>query len=227
MILMPVKSLSTAKQRLSSILSQPARTDLARAMLEDVVETFSGFGGDDVVLVTSDPFAMDLAAIHGFGVIHDDANMSETDAIEMATHVCASRGVQSTLVIPADVPLISVSELDAIYRNAPQTGAVLVPAHDRRGTNAILRRPAALFPLRFGNDSFLPHLAAAKASGQACVVLSLAGIGLDIDTPEDLQKLALAPGQRRSQVLARKFTCALNTQALELVITHDVVAEKP
>src|SRR6266513_5706242 len=84
-------------------------------------------------------------------------------------------------------------------------GTVLVPARDKRGTNAILRRPAAVFPLRFGNDSFLPHLAAAIATDTSCVVLSLPGIVLDIDTPKDLEQLARAPGEKRSQLLARKL----------------------
>ena len=36
----------------------------------------------------------------------------------------------------------------------------------------------------------------------------LAGIALDIDTPEDLQQLAHAPGERHSQLLARHFGLA-------------------
>jgi 2-phospho-L-lactate guanylyltransferase len=76
---------------------------------------------------------------------------------------------------------------------------------DKRGTNAVLRRPASLFPLRFGNDSFMPHLSAAIATDKSCVVLSLARIGLDIDTAEDLSELAQAPGEKPSQVLARKL----------------------
>jgi 2-phospho-L-lactate guanylyltransferase (CobY/MobA/RfbA family) len=36
-------------------------------------------------------------------------------------------------------------------------------------------------------------------------VLSLSGIGLDIDTPEDLRALALAAGDKRSQALARRL----------------------
>jgi 2-phospho-L-lactate guanylyltransferase (CobY/MobA/RfbA family) len=68
-----------------------------------------------------------------------------------------------------------------------------------------LRRPAALFPLRFGNDSFMPHLVAAIAARATCIVLSLSRIALDIDTPEDLQQLVNAGGEKRSQRLARKF----------------------
>lgn len=205
MILVPVKRLDTAKQRLSAILPQTLRTELAQAMLQDVLAAVVGFGQDDVSLVTSDPFAIELAASHRFEIIRDDANRSETDAIAMATSVCRERGIPRTLVIPGDVPLIEAAELAGIYANSPVTGSVLVPAHDGRGTNAIFRSPAALFPLRFGNDSFLPHLAAAKATGQPCVVLTTQGIGLDIDSAEDLRQLASAPGDRRSQHLARKF----------------------
>ena len=201
MILVPVKDLANAKQRLSSMLPQSARTELAQTMLRDVLEAVADFGRDEVSLVTSDSFAIGLAASHGIEIIRDNSNLSETAAIAMATRVCESRGVESTLVIP----LIEASEIAAIYRNVPHIGSVLVHAHDKRGTNAVLRRPAALFPLRFGNDSFVPHLAAAKATGKPCVVLSLAGIGLDIDTSEDLRQLQLAPGNKRSQLLARSF----------------------
>jgi len=62
--------------------------------------------------------------------------------------------------------------------------------------------------LRFGNDSFRPHLAAARATGKPCVVLSLAGIALDIDSPSDLRQLATAPGETRSQQLARRWDLA-------------------
>jgi len=204
MILIPVKSLTTAKQRLAPILPQPIRTELAQAMLQDVLAAVADFAGDDVSLVTSDPFAIEIAANRGLEIIRDDANLSETDAIAMATGICEDRGIASTMVIPADIPLIEAAELAAIYRNAPQIGSVLVPSHDQRGTNAILRRPAALFPLRFGNDSFLPHLAGAKATDHPCVVLTLGGIGLDVDTPDDLQRLALTEGKKSSQELARR-----------------------
>jgi 2-phospho-L-lactate guanylyltransferase len=205
MILLPVKNLSKAKQRLASVLDQPTRTELAQAMLSDVVVAIAAFGGDEVTLATSDVFAIDLARQYGFEIIRDESNISETDAIETATRSCEARGVQSTLVIPGDIPLIEAADLRTIYDASPKAGSVLVPSTDKRGTNAVLRRPASLFELRFGNDSFMPHLAAAIATNNSCVVLSMPGIGLDIDTPEDLQQLAQVPGEKRSQVLARKL----------------------
>jgi 2-phospho-L-lactate/phosphoenolpyruvate guanylyltransferase len=208
MILVPVKNLADAKQRLSSVLTSEERFALAQAMCEDVLQALAEWRSrPEVAVVTSDSFARDLAARFNFEVIADE-NTGETSAIEMATAVCRERGAESTLVIPADIPLIDSAELQQIVDNAPRAGAVLVPDAAGRGTNAAWRAPGDLFPLRFGNDSFLPHLAAAKATGLPCVVLKLPGVARDIDRPEDLHELATVSGDRRSQKLVRGWKLA-------------------
>jgi 2-phospho-L-lactate/phosphoenolpyruvate guanylyltransferase len=205
-ILVPIKDTSGAKQRLSSVLDQPARTRLAQAMLHDVLHVlYEWKQRPSVGVVTSDAFAIEVAAKYGFEVIPDPENPGETGAIEIATRVCLERGEDTTLVIPADIPLIQASELEEILKHAPAEGSVLVPAGDGRGTNAAYRRPANLFPLRFGNDSFKPHYAAAQATGKPCVVLRLPSIAVDVDNPEDLQQLITLPGNSRAQQLAREY----------------------
>ncbi|MGB8581677.1 MAG: 2-phospho-L-lactate guanylyltransferase [Candidatus Sulfotelmatobacter sp.] len=206
MILIPVKNLSAAKQRLAAVLDQPARTQLAQTMLRDVVTAIAAWPRRPAcALVTSDPFALDLARQYDFEIIPDPANPGETGAIEMATRHCIGRGIDNTLVIPADIPMIQAAELEQIYAVAPDEGSVLAPAADGRGTNAIFRRPANLFPLRFGNDSFKPHLAAAQATGKPCQILQLPGIAVDVDNPEDLQRLLAHPGETRTQSLVRRW----------------------
>lgn len=206
MILIPVKNLSAAKQRLAAVLDQPARTELAHAMLHDVVAELGAWARRPACsLVTGDPFARELARQYDFEVIPDLADPGETGAIEMATRACVARGVDFTLVIPADIPLIQAGEVELILSQAPPQGSVLAPAGDGRGTNAALRRPADLFPLRFGNDSFKPHLAAARGTGKPCVVLQLPGIAVDVDNPEDVQRLLALPGQTRTQSLLRRW----------------------
>jgi 2-phospho-L-lactate guanylyltransferase len=208
-ILIPVKNLSAAKQRLAAVLDQPARTELAQTMLHDVVTAIAAWPRRPAcALVTGDPFALELARQYDFEIIPDPANPGETGAIEMATRLCIERGVDSTLVIPADIPLIQASELDQIFAHAPVEGTVLAPAADGRGTNAAFRRPANLFPLRFGNDSFKPHLASAQATGKPCIVLQLPSISVDVDNPEDLQQLLAHPGETRTQSLIRRWTLA-------------------
>jgi len=210
-ILVPIKNTSSAKQRLASLLDQPARTALAQAMLHDVLTTLHNWKNHPPVgIVTSDPYATQLARDYNFELIPDPANPGETGAIEMATQICVERGVESTLVIPADIPLIQVWELEEILKHAPTEGTVLVPAADGRGTNAAFRRPANLFPLRFGNDSFLPHRAAAQATGKPCIILNLPGISVDVDNPEDLRALIALPGVTRTQKLARELMANAN-----------------
>jgi 2-phospho-L-lactate guanylyltransferase len=205
MILVPVKNLARAKQRLSPALNPEERFALARAMCEDVLQALADWQlRPAVALVTSDPFARALAARFAFEVMVDD-NSGETSAIAMATAICRERGAGSTLVLPADIPLIEASELQKIVDGAPAAGAVLVPDAAGRGTNAAWRSPSDLFPLRFGNDSFSPHAAAAKATGLPCVVLELPSIAQDVDRPEDLHALAEASGERRAQKLVRSW----------------------
>jgi len=75
MILIPVKNLDTAKQRLASVLDQPARTALGQVMLQDVLARLAQWTQrPDVAVVTSDPFAVELAQSHSFEVIPDLAN---------------------------------------------------------------------------------------------------------------------------------------------------------
>jgi 2-phospho-L-lactate guanylyltransferase len=205
-ILVPIKNTSGAKQRLASILDQPARTRLAQAMLHDVLTTLHNWKHcPRVGVVTSDSYAIQLATDYEFEIIRDPDNPGETGAIEMATRVCVERGDEYTLIIPADIPLIQAVELNEILTRAPEQGTVLVPAADGRGTNAAFRRPANLFPLRFGNDSFKPHRAVADSTGKPCIVLNLPGVAVDVDNPEDIQQLISLPGNTRAQQLAREY----------------------
>ncbi len=78
---------------------------------------------------------------------------------------------------------------------------MLVPATNERGTNAALLRPPGLFPLKFGDYSFQPHVRAARGTGKPCVVLRLPGVELDIDTPADLALLIATEVRTRTQKL--------------------------
>jgi 2-phospho-L-lactate/phosphoenolpyruvate guanylyltransferase len=206
MILVPVKNLAQAKERLSSLLAPAERRALAEAMLRDVCQALASWPSrPPAALVTGDPCAHEIARAHSLQVIDDPAGPGETAVIEMATRAAQSAGAQFTLVVPADIPLLDPRDLARILAAAPAQGSVLVAAGDGRGTNAVLRRPASLFPLRFGNDSFLPHLRAARSSGKPCIVLDCPSLALDVDNPADLYRLLDAPGDTRAQRLARAW----------------------
>ncbi len=206
MILVPVKDLGKAKQRLASVLPQEHRTKLAEVMLEDVLNAIAEWPEHPpVALVTSYSPAVELARRLGFEVIEDRDNLGESEAIAMATRIAVQHGAAETMVLPGDMPLVTATELSLVYAAAPREGVVLVPSADGRGSNAVLRRPANIMPLRFGNDSFVPHRDAARATGRDVVILELRGIGLDIDTPEDLAALMATPIRSRTQALLARW----------------------
>src|SRR5215472_942506 len=206
MILIPLKDLSEAKQRLAAVLTPEQRKQLARAMFADVLRALSAMAScPPVAVVTPDRTAIRIAEEFGFGRIYDGLNAGETEAIASATEQAVARGAEFTLVIPADAYLVTPAEITRILESAPAEGTVLAAASDRQGTNGIFRRPGNLFPARFGNQSFVPHLRAAIAARKPEVVLSLERLALDIDRPHDLFALAHAAGSTESQLLVREW----------------------
>ena len=205
-LLIPFKTLSTAKQRLAGALGAEKRSQLAEAMLCDVLDAAAGVAGRiDVAVVSGDARPQQIAKSRGFIVIEDDRNESETAAIEMATNWAMQHAYDTSVVVPADIPLMTSAELHRVLDAAPDEGAVFVPAYDRRGSNCILRRPAAIIPLRFGNDSFVPHCDAMKRTGKQLIILEMPGIGLDVDNPHELDLLVQREGDTRAQRLLRSW----------------------
>lgn len=203
--LLPIKSLDQGKSRLSPVLNPQQRALLIPAMLEDVLEAVVGTLAVTLLVVTGDDRVAQLAASRGIRSFLEEVCISETHAIKTATrHVC-SLGAKGTLVVPADIPLVQPADLNAVLESAPEEGTVMVPAWDGRGTNAVLRRPADLFPLRFGNDSFHPHSAAAAQTHLPCVVVQNDRIALDVDSPPDLGRFMDVVSNTRTRKVVESF----------------------
>jgi 2-phospho-L-lactate guanylyltransferase len=188
--LVPVKDLTQAKARLASLLSPAERFSLAAAMLDDVIAALRQASTvERVALVTSDAYALALAAQWGFEVVDEGAGRGETGAVELAVKVCRERGASSLVVIPGDLPLLTAADVDCVMEHGRRYDVVIAPSWDSRGTNAILLRPPDALRLRFGSWSFFPHVKQAKRKGLSYKVVRLPRIALDVDTPEDLVRL--------------------------------------
>jgi 2-phospho-L-lactate guanylyltransferase len=185
----PAKQLAEAKHRLSHAFPPEFRRSLAMEMLEDVLAALSRASDlAGIVVVTIDPEMRRIARRAGARVLSDGAASGHTGAVAAAIGVLAAERRDGMLTVPGDVPGVTAAEIDTLL---PQHGAApaftIVPAHDGRGSNAVICSPADLVPLAFGNDSFLPHLAAARRRGIEPKVVRLERLGLDIDNPEDLE----------------------------------------
>ena len=190
--LIPVKDLSKAKERLSLILSQPERTTLAYAMLEDVLRAMrSSRLLDRLFVVTLDENAIELAKSLGAEIIKETKQEGESASVDYASKICKNMGAQSVLVIPGDAPLITHEDVDFILeKEKSYPSVILVPARDEMGTNAILRKPSDVIPSRFGYNSLKKHINEAGQRSIPYEVYNLPRVALDVDEPEDLALFA-------------------------------------
>ena len=207
---LPIKDFRQAKQRLAGFLSTVERRLLAEAMAEDVLETLSEVSElSEIIVVTRDERAFELAARHGARVLAEPSNDGQSAAVERAAAALGRAGVESLLQVPGDVPGASADEIAAVLaahgRASDGAPAVtLVPSYDRRGTNCVLCSPPDALPFAFGHDSFEPHCEAARAQGIAPRIIALPGLGLDIDTPDDLRAFVARPAAGRTHDYLRE-----------------------
>ena len=122
-----------------------------------------------------------------------------------AAHRLAAQGL-GLLTVPGDIPLVEPDDIRALLAaHDAASGFTIVPARDEMGSNAILCSPADAVPLRFGDNSFFPHLAAARARGLEPHIVRCPRIALDIDTPDDLALFLATPSRTRARALLDRW----------------------
>jgi 2-phospho-L-lactate guanylyltransferase len=220
--LVPVKNLRHAKQRLAGVLSAAERHAFFRAMLEDVLSVLSecrGLAG--VALVTGDSEARELAACYGARVLDEGGDRGHTSASTFGARALAEEGVPGMVQLPADIPLLTPEDMDALLQaHACAPAVTLAPSRDERGSNALACSPPDVLPLRFGDDSYVPHLDRARALGIEPGIVHRPGFALDIDTGEDLLAFLATPSRTRafdyliSNGVADRVIAAANPQSV-------------
>ncbi len=199
----PVKEFAGAKQRLAALLRPDQREILAATMLEDVLAALAGATRLAGILVnTVDPRAAALAERYGARIVTDGARDGHTGAVNGMARQLTAEKHGALLTLPGDIPLVTSAEIDAVAsscRDAPSF--TIAPAHDELGSNAVVCAPPFAVPLRFGDDSYFPHLMAARRQGIEPTISRLPGIGLDIDHPADLLAFMRATPRRPTRTL--------------------------
>src|SRR5215470_11425657 len=188
-LLLPIKDLRNAKQRLAGVLSPELRFGLAQAMLADTMRAVRGIRcADKVFVVTNYEPAAEVARQNGWQLIREDEQTSESASVDVASLVCQERGVTSLLRLPLDLPLVRSADIDALLQTPCATpGMIIVPSRDGTGTNALLRTPPTLFPSRFGTGSFAKHTAEARRLNAHIVMHRNPLLEMDVDDESDLR----------------------------------------
>jgi 2-phospho-L-lactate guanylyltransferase len=188
--ILPIKSFTDAKQRLSSQLAPGPRRALAEAMYSDVVTALRRSQAVQAMLiVSSDHVAQRIAGGHGADVL-EDAGVGHNEAAALGINYVVEHGATRVLLVPGDCPLLSPAELDElIERPTPERSALIVPDRHGTGTNALLLTPPTSLTPAFGPDSCARHQRLADEQGTAAEVVEVPTLALDVDTAEDLEAL--------------------------------------
>ena len=187
--IVPVKPLRRGKSRLSGVLSLEARTALNHYLLSNTLDILASIPEIEYSLVVSrDPEALTIAREYRARTVQEQGSPQLNVALTRATMVAVSHSVQAVLIVPADLPLLTVDDIREVLNRAIDPPVVVItPDRHRQGTNAMLVSPPGLIRYEYGPDSFQKHCQQARKAGARLEICERASVALDIDFPEDLE----------------------------------------
>ena len=189
--IIPIKPLRRGKSRLSSVLSEDKREGLNRLLLTSTLQCLRKINEIDHILVVSyDPTALTLARNFGARTVLENRNTNINRALRKAT--LAAKAIKSSkiLVVPADLPLLTESDLlSVIKESGDPPEMVIVPDRKMSGTNMLLINPIGAIKYDFGEWSFRKHIEQAERKKINIKICNRSNLSFDLDLPEDWEFL--------------------------------------
>jgi 2-phospho-L-lactate guanylyltransferase len=193
----PLRSMAGGKARLGGALDAEEREELVLGMLRHTLLVLAAWPACARVHVVSPDERLLRLVRSGTvdTVIQPGDGLNE--GLLLGRHAAINAGARSLLILPADLPLLEVTSLERLLEAADAalaagSGSPLVvigPSDARNGTNALLLAPSGVIDPAFGISSFEAHVRAAAAADASLQVVTDAGLGFDLDTPEDVEVL--------------------------------------
>jgi len=197
----PIKTLSSAKQRLSGALATGARASLAQAMFSDVLASLRRSQRvEAIAVVTADVVANAVAHGERVTVLPDARQDGQSAAALIGVRYAVAANFDRVVLVPGDTPLLDAVELDELLDRcaADQLGVAVVPDRHGTGTNALVLTPPNALEPSFGPGSFNRHVNHAIGAGLTHRAEPVPSLAHDVDTPEDLAALSEALEGRRT-----------------------------
>lgn len=187
----PLKSLRCAKKRLAEVLDEDQREAFVTAMAEDMLASLTATAGIGGMLVVSNAEEVRaLAAQYSVKVLPERDGKGLSAAVSVAADFLAAEQVRAMMVVHGDIPLAKPADFELLLENTgPAPSLTIVPCRNEDGSNVMICTPPGVIQFRYGPGSCSAHQRAAREAGIDAKVLRLPGLGLDIDTPEDLAAL--------------------------------------
>ena len=197
----PMKSLHSAKSRLSNILTAQQRKNLAMYLLNATIKELkkSNFISE-IVIVSSDEAVKNYSSLNNLTFVKD-SDQGVNKAVILADKYCIDNGINANIVIPQDLPFISAKEIDEIctISNKYHKCIIICPSKRFDGTNILFRKPPGVIKTHYDDNSYMNHLKEAFKFKIPIESLDIVKLRFDLDTKEDL--LELFPLQNWNSIL--------------------------
>ena len=188
-VIVLVKDLDQAKQRLGNVLDAKGRRALALRNAERAIRAAAA--GDHRLVVGGSPEVQEIADRLGAEAVIERRQQGQNVAAKLGIAHALKSNARAVLILSSDLPLVtrkSVKDmLDVAGRVAPPA-VVAAPAIGRGGTNALYISPPDAISLHFGEDSLTAFRHEAEAKGVNFAVHKSDAMALDLDEPDDLEQ---------------------------------------
>jgi 2-phospho-L-lactate guanylyltransferase len=191
--LVPIKPFAIAKTRLEGLLTRAECARLAEEMARDVLRALLAAPDiSGIAILSNEPRLAALAEAATARVFTEQEGEDYRTALSRVAAGLAAHGARHLLVVPADLPTLSSTDIQLLLEGHPG-GITVCPAAGDGGTNALLMSPPGVIPFLYGPASAERHLAAAATAGVDARTARLAAFARDVDSPDDIHWLL---GQR-------------------------------
>jgi 2-phospho-L-lactate guanylyltransferase len=202
-VVVPLRGSGSGKSRLGEALDAEEREALVLGMLARTLDVLAAWTAvRQTWMVTEDERVIEALrrSRPEVRIVAQPLDGGLNGALRAARDAASLAGATAVLMLPADLPLLTLAALDALLEGTDAALAagegrsvVAIASSDvRGGTNALLLTPVDVIDPQFGEQSLEAHLRAAETAGASVQVLIDSALGFDLDTPEDLERLDVA-----------------------------------
>ena len=187
-IIIPIKRFEKSKTRLSGFLSQEQRAWLCHLMVNDLIEKMSELEESKMFLVTNEIVPIPEKSKEKVVVLFEGRSSGVNDAVKIADCYIDSHKFDSSIVIPIDIPLLTLKEIKEIISFAQNYKEIIcmVPSNRFDGTNILLRKPHSIIETSYDDNSFFNHFKKALDNGVSLKIFYHDNLKMDIDTIDDV-----------------------------------------
>ncbi len=223
-IIIPIKRFEKSKTRLSGFLSQEQRAWLCNLMVNDLIEKMSELEESNLFLVTNEIIPIPEKSKEKVVVLFEGRSSGVNDAIKIADCYIEKNKFDSSIVIPIDIPLLTLREIKEIISFAQNHKEIIsmVPSNRFDGTNILLRKPHSIIDTSYDDNSFFNHFKKALDIGVSLKIFYHENLKMDIDTIDDvmlaLKKYHLASSTTKMSILEQKEIHKSENKSIEYLL---------